>query len=210
MGIIYLFTLIFLITYFRKKILFRSNNYLLLVFILIFSYLIPLSYGLFRIPVLTDRYIIFVLIPILILISVLLFEINNKKLRLSILILVLISTFVNNYIEIAFRKNTKPEFTNLIDNLKKNEINNLTLYTPLKTYTEIVENYIVSTKEYKNYDFNIFKINNLPPEIKKIWVICYEPLVGYNCTITADKKNWILINTKKMYLVNAKLYEIIN
>ena len=41
------------------------------------------------------------------------------------------------------------------------------------------------------------------------WVICYEPIVGFNCTISSDKtENWILKKTKKMYLLNAKLYEI--
>ena len=64
MGLIYLSTLIFLIIRFRKKILFTSNNYLPLIFILFFSYIIPLFYGLIKLPVLTDRYIIFVLIPI--------------------------------------------------------------------------------------------------------------------------------------------------
>ena len=68
MGLIYLSTLIFLIIRFRKMILFTSNNYLPLIFILFFSYIVPLFYGLIKVPVLTDRYIIFVLIPILILI----------------------------------------------------------------------------------------------------------------------------------------------
>jgi len=39
--------------------------------------MIPLTYELFVIPILTDRYIIFVLIPIIILISVLIFEIKK-------------------------------------------------------------------------------------------------------------------------------------
>jgi len=43
------------------------------------------------------------------------------------------------------------------------------------------------------------------------WVICYEPIVGYNCTVPSDKKvGWILAKTKKQYLVNAKLFEIKN
>ena len=81
MGLIYLSTLIFLIIRFRKMILFTSNNYLPLIFILFFSYLIPLFYALLKTPILTDRYIIFVLIPIIILISSLIIEIDNKKLN---------------------------------------------------------------------------------------------------------------------------------
>jgi len=209
MGLIYLSTLIFLIIRFKKKILFTSNNYLPLIFIFFFSYTIPLFYGLLKTPVLTDRYIIFVLIPILILISVLTFEINNKKLRIFLFLFILIPTIINNYIEIKFRKNTKPEFTKLFKNLEKHEIKNFTLYTSMETYTEIVENYILSVKEFKNKNFNFFNINNLPSDIKVFWVICYEPLVGFNCTIPSDKKvSWNLVKTKKKYLINARLFEI--
>ena len=88
MGLIYLSTLIFLIIRFRKKILFTSNNYLPLIFILFFSYIIPLFYGFIKFPILTDRYIIFVLIPILILISALIFEIDNRKLKIFLLIII--------------------------------------------------------------------------------------------------------------------------
>ena len=78
MGSIYLFTLIFLIINFKKKIFFEENKYLLFVFILLFSYLTPILYGILRAPVLTDRYIIFVLIPIIILIASLIYEIEKK------------------------------------------------------------------------------------------------------------------------------------
>ena len=211
MGLVYLSTLIFLIIRFRKMIMFTSNNYLPLIFILFFSYTIPLFYGLIKVPVLTDRYIIFVLIPILILISVLIFEINNRKLRIYLLLFILIPTLVNNYIEIKFRKNTKPEFTKLLNNLEEHESKNLTLYTPNKIYTEIVKNYITSVKEFKNNNFRIFDINNLPSDIKVIWTLCYKPLVNYNCNLPEDeKKNWVLKKNKEMHLLNARLYEIIN
>ena len=70
----------------------------------------------------------FVLIPIFILISALIFKIDNKKLKIFLLIGILIPTIINNYIEIQFRKNTKPEFTKLLSNLEKHEIKNLTFY----------------------------------------------------------------------------------
>ena len=149
MGLIYLSTLVFLIIRFRKIILFTSNNYLPLIFILFFSYIIPLFYALLKTPVLTDRYIIFVLIPILILISALIFEIDNRKLKIFLLIFILVPTIINNYIEIQFRKNTKPEFTKLLINLEKHEIKSLTLYGRNREL-KLVENYIKTLKEFKN------------------------------------------------------------
>ena len=210
MGLIYLSTLIFLIIRFRKMILFTSNNYLPLIFILFFSYIIPLFYGLIKVPVLTDRYIMFVLIPIFILISALIFKIDNKKLKIFLLISILIPTIINNYIEIQFRKNTKPEFTKLLGNLEKHETKNLTFYAP-KVIDEIIENYILSVKVFKNNNFKILNIDNISSDTKMLWVICYEPVMGYNCNISSDKrKNWILNETKKLHLLNAQLYGIRN
>ena len=54
MGLIYLVILIYLIATFRKKIFFTYNKYLLLIFILIFSYIIPLTYSYLKTPILTD------------------------------------------------------------------------------------------------------------------------------------------------------------
>ena len=210
MGLIYLSTLIFLIIRFRKKILFTSNNYLPLIFILFFSYLIPLFYALLKTPILTDRYIIFVLIPIFILISALIFEIDNKKLKIFLLISILIPTIINNYIEIQFRKNTKPEFTKLLGNLEKHETKNLTFYAP-KVIDEIIKNYILSIKEFKNNNFKIHNIDNISSDVKMLWVICYEPVMNFDCSISSDKQiSWILNETKKLHLLNAKLYGIRN
>ena len=78
MGYIYLFTLIYLIIFNRKLFFYKSSHYLLLLIILIYSYLIPFSYSLIKTPVLHDRYIIFVIIPVLLLISCLTNEINSK------------------------------------------------------------------------------------------------------------------------------------
>ena len=210
MGLIYLSTLIFLIIRFRKMILLTSNNYLPLIFILFFSYLIPLFYALLKTPILTDRYIIFVLISILILISALIFEIDNRKLKIFLLISILIPTIINNYIEIQFRKNTKPEFTKLLNILEKHEIKNITLLAP-NLIDEIIENYILSVKEFKNKNFKILNIDNISSDTKMLWVICYEPVMGYNCNISRDKReNWILNETKKLHLLKAQLYEIKN
>ena len=210
MGLIYLSTLIFLIIRFKKKILFTSNNYLPLIFILFFSYIFPLVYGVIKLPILTDRYIIFVLIPILILISALIFEIDSRNLKIFLLISIIIPTIINNYIEIQFRINTKPEFTKLLSNLKKHEIKNLTLLAPI-VIDEVIENYILSVKEFKNNNFKILNINNISSDIKKIWVICYKPVMNFNCNISSDKqKSWILNETQKLHLLNAQLYEIKN
>ena len=216
MGIIYLSTLIYLVITFRKKIFFTFNNYLLLIFILIFSYIIPLIYGYLKTPILTDRYIIFVLIPVLILISSLLFEVTNKKVKIFIFIFLLTPTIINNFTEIKDRRVNKPEFKKFFNSLEKNDIKNLTINTNLavnakasKMMTKLVENYIETLKEFKKEDFKIFNLNDVSKNQKMIWVICYEPLVGFNCALPNDKKDtWTLIETRQNHFLNSRLYEI--
>jgi hypothetical protein len=215
MGIIYLFTLIYLIATFRKKIFFTLNNYLLLIFILIFSYIIPLAYGYLKTPILTDRYIIFVLIPILILISSLIFEVTNKKVKIFIFIFLLVPTIINNFSEIKDRKVNKPEFKKFFNNLKRNDVKNFTVNTNLavsekasKRMAKLVENYIKTLKKFKKEDFKIFNLNDVSKNQKMIWVLCYEPLVGFDCTLPNDKNDtWILIETKQNHFLNSRLYE---
>ena len=44
-----------------------------------------------------------------------------------------------------------------------------------------------------------------------LWVVCYEPVLGFNCNISSDKeKSWILNDTEELYLVNAQLFEVKN
>ena len=214
MGLIYIFTLIFLVIYFRKKIFFISNNYLPLIFILFFSYLIPLTYEFFAIPILADRYIIFVLIPIIILISVLIFEIKKKYIRNALILFILIPTFINHYLEIKLRENVKPEFNKLFNYLKENETKDLALFLGSDAdniSVEIVENYVKSLNIVKKNNFKLFDVYNFPPKLKKIWVICYKPFAGNDCNVSNEKnKNWILLDGKKFHLINAKLFTIKN
>jgi len=210
MGLIYLSTLIYLIILFRKKIFLTSSNYLLLIFVFLFSYIIPLIYGFIKMPILTDRYIIFVLIPILILISSLIFEINNKKLKIFLLIFILTPTIINNYMEIKNRIITKPEFTKFLNSIEKSGFKSLTLYGPNREL-KLVENYVKTLKEFKNKNFKIYNINNVPKYEKMIWVTCYEPLVGFNCTLPNNKENeWNLVTIKKNHLLNSRLFKINN
>ena len=214
MGLIYMSVLFFLIIYFRKKIFFISNNYLPLIFILFFSYLIPLTYELFFIPILADRYIIFVLIPIIILISVLIFEIKKKYIRNVLILFILIPTFINHYLEIRFREHIKPEFNNLFNYLKEDETKSLAMLFDSgvnKPSIEIIENYIKSLNVIKKNNFKLFEIYNFPSELKKVWIICYGPFTGFDCRVPSDKgKNWILLDDKKFHLVYAKLFRLKN
>ena len=208
MGLIYLSTLIYLILFFRKKIFYEQNNYLFLIILLFFSYIIPLTYGFIRTPVLTDRYIIFVLIPVLILISCLIFEIKNNYKKFFLLFYILIPTLFNNYIEISKRQITKPEFTKFFNEIKHHEVNNFFILGEAN-FSMLVKNYIINLKEFNKQKNIILNKDTMIKGNKFFWSLCYEPINGFDCSISnISETKLILIETKQYHLFNAKLYEI--
>ena len=207
MGYIYLISFLFLIFYQKKKII-SNINYSVLVIIFIFSYLIPFTYGLIRTPVLLDRYIIFVLIPVIVLISCLSNEIKSKKIKNSIIVILIISTLFNHYLEILKRKNTKPEFTDMIRYIKNSSSEKNIIIKELYPNLDLVFNYLNNIDENVKMNLNLKSYNkNIPKNINGFWLVCYKPDKSISCDITETKK-WKLQKIKKTYLVEAKLFKL--
>ena len=208
MGLIYLLILIYLITVQRKTIFKPSSKYFFLLLILFFSYFIPLSYSLFKQPILTDRYIIFVLIPIFILISSLIFEIKFQKVKIYLIILLLFSTITNNYIEIFQREISKPEFKNTIKYIINSQTNNnIFILAKNKIHKEIVGNYTKVIISNENVDFNFLEEINKNDE-NEFWILCYEPVNNFQCIPPKiNSNNYIKKDQIKLKLINAALYE---
>ena len=208
MGYIYLLTLIYLLLFNRKLFYYKSSNYLLLFIIFIYSYLIPLIYSLIKTPVLHDRYIIFVIIPVILLISCLINEINSKKIKNFITFLILVSTLSNHYIEIFNRKIKKPEFREIINYIKIKGNEKYIFYFDNTESSILVLNYLKNLTPNTQNNFNFAKFNNnLPKDLKKFWLICYTPQVNFDCNIP-NSRNSELIDVKKKYLIEAKLYQL--
>ena len=207
MGYIYLISFLFLIFYQKKKII-SNINYSVLVIIFMFSYLIPFTYGLIRTPVLLDRYIIFVLIPVIVLISCLSNEIKSKKIKNSIIVILIISTLFNHYLEILKRKNTKPEFTDMIRYIKNSSSEKNIIIKELYPNLDLVFNYLNNIDENVKMNLNLKSYNkNIPKNINGFWLVCYKPAKNINCDITETKK-WKLQKIKTTYLVEAKLFKL--
>ncbi len=207
MGVIYLSVLIFLILKFKKIIFSKEKKYLFLFILLIFSYIVPLTYGFIKTPVLTDRYIIFVLVPILLLISNLIFEIDNKNLRIFLLSIILLPTIINNFIEINYRKIFKPEFDLFFKEIKTTNENNFIVIGPDKLVM-LVENYIETILNYKKDKYEILKNEEEFKNNSFVWVICYEPINDFNCNDFGSNKKMKEISKKEYHLLSAKLYKI--
>ena len=121
---------------------------------------------------------------------------------------ILIPTVVNNSMEIKNRITTKPEFTKFLNSIEESRFKNLSVYAPVREL-KLVINYIKSLDAFKKNSFKIYNMNNIPDNENMIWVICYKPLVGFDCTLPNNKENkWDLKNTKKNHLLNSRLFKI--
>ena len=207
MGTIYLITLIYLIIKLKNKIFSKSSKLSFFVFLIIISYLVPITYGVVFRPLLTDRYIIFVLIGIFCLISSLALTLKSKKIKYSILFLLIFSTLINLFIEIKFRVNAKPEFVKTINYIKSEKINNVAIIAGDTTTFDLIKNYLKDINNTLKY----FELKNNFESKNKFFILCYEPLVGYNCNFKKYEKNkYNVLELRNFYLIKLAKVEIIN
>lgn len=205
MGYIYLITLIYLIIKARKFIFEKKSIYQLFFILLFSSYFFPLFYSLFKMPILIDRYIIFVLIPIILFISILTFK-QSAKIRNFIIIFIVLFTFVNNYLEIFKRVHSKPEFNQSLALISSTKNAKVKLLSSTEIGHEWLLNYLkkINFSRYNNLEFLEF---NESSTANHVWLLCYFPLNYFNCNSDEIKQNYNKIIDKSFFLVNASLYE---
>ena len=204
MGSLFLILLIFLIIKFKKEVFNKSNELILLLLIIITSYTIPLIYSLIFIPILTDRYIIYILIPILILISVYTSKINNKSLFILIIFLLTTSSLVNTFLDVFKRQVSKPEFNKAINLVLQNDMKKIYLKDNKNNY--LVINYLQNIKTFKKNEIE-FLINKKDLLKNDFLFICYEPLNGFECSLSYKLKSSNLVDQKNLQLLKLFFYK---
>ena len=210
MGYTYLILLFFLIIK-NRIIIFKEINYYLFFFILIvFCYFIPLIYGVINTPVLHDRYIIFILIPVLVLISCLISELKNKRFKLFLISFIFIITLSNHFIEIFKRVNTKPQFGLAVESIKKSGNKNIILYVQKDTsypVGNLVTNYVKNINIWAKNNLDFYQYEELNNELKSFWLVCYKPNLNYDCEISKNNK-YEMLETRKFYQVDLSFYKL--
>ena len=104
LGLVHLILLLSLIFSFRNTIIKNINLVTLLIIFIFLSYFTPLLYGWLIKPVIFSRYIIFVLIPIIIVSSYLIYEIKIKKIKNLLILTIVFLTFGNQFLETNFKQ----------------------------------------------------------------------------------------------------------
>ena len=182
LGIIHLLALIALLIYFRQKVI-EKKEIILLLILFFLTYSIPLLYGYLIKPIIFPKYIIFVLIPIILIISHLIFFIEKKIVRNLIIFILIFFNLANHLSEstvkqfVSERQRFNPYFEKAFEIIDKSENKKLFYYTN-KVNDENM-NYINTV--LTNYSEIIFDKNKYEIDILKkdeenykgnVWNIC--------------------------------------
>ena len=161
-------------------------------------------YGLIRTPVLHDRYLIFILIPIFVIIPLLINEIKNIKLKRYLVSFIILITLSNHYLEIFQRHNTKPEFKKTLNYIDQKKIENIVFN--LQEPSFLVLNYIKNLK-ISQLNFIYTKYEDPLPQKKDFWLLCYSTDPNFICEFN-NNDNLKIIDAKKNLFVETKLYSV--
>jgi len=210
-GVFFLILFLFAIKKsFRKMINLEEISFLLIFFA--FSYIVPIIYGFLFHPIIAPKYIIFVIIPIVVIISNFIFDLKRKN-RLILITLLSLVTILNLFTEQTVkqffyeRSFYKPQVTNSLTIINNSDYKDY--FIKVEPYNEDVK--IPWTYAVENYFNYLIKKENLHiNQIKKIqhiseytWIICIHDLNHFGCNVDGTKKvNKIDLNRVSIILVS--------
>lgn len=220
LGLIHLLILLFLIFKFRQELFVRNQNiYTFFVLLIFISYLIPLAYSYLFGPVLLGRYLIFLIIPIIILISHFIFRLNNKILRYVLITSISITTILNHILyENTFRQlytkpfYTKPQVRQSLDLINNSDIKLFTIKRLKKDFNhtnDVYENYIVKYLEKKKLNIRYYNYKKIDVQPTYTWMIYFKDLTNDDFVIPEEFRNYEIskkntLNRLTVYLLRKK------
>lgn len=229
LGIAHLITLIVLVVIFFKKVI-KSRKLNFLLIILLLAYLLPLIFAVIFKNILIDRYLIFLILPILLLISNLIALINNPKTRFNLFAFLIIITIGNFFTEnvfknLIFEKNlSKPDFDEAFLFIEENNKEKYQMYIlpsaqdnlgEKKFFYEQVDkslkNYVQKFIFFKNYKTSLINsINDNDYLNSTFWILCYKDIEFSKCKVPLEKDKFKAIIVKDLkYLKIIKMTKII-
>ena len=219
-GLIHLSILIFLIIYFKNNFIKKFDKTTSLIFIIMLSYILPIFYGYLDKPIIHSRYIIFVIMPIILIISYLIFEIQNKRLKNFLISILVIFTIGNQFTETNFkqffneRPHHKPEYSLALkkiqdSNYEKFMINFDLINKKNKSPYDPIINYFSQLIKIKNFNMQLLKKNNIKNTSNDyVWIICFQGMGNSKCNnINIDKK-FTIVEDHYLNSINLKLIRL--
>ena len=181
-----------------------DKNITLICIIILFSYLVPILYGFFFTPVLQDKYIIYLVPLIILIISYSITHLYKSKISNILIGLLIFLSLVNQLFKNYKSEINKPMFKAAVGKIL--ELNSskiiLTSYNDNKSalINKQLQNYITNLSLLNKN--NLLVISKVPKE--DFFLICYDPTNTYNMCLnktTLNFKHHKVINESKFYQV---------
>ena len=215
LGLIHLSILIFCIVKFWRKLMFDFDIYMFFVILLFSSYFFPMAYGFLFKPIMLDRYIFFVLIPIICILSNFIFQIQSNKAKVFFLILICLGSFVNHILyESSFKKfyteiyPSKPQVKNTLKTIDKSDVKKFTFKEDNRYSINtnlIIENYLIKSIKSLSLNIDYFSYDRIKEDNPDtIWIIYLKDTRVEKFKIPEQLKNYKIV--KKIYFNRVELY----
>ena len=181
-GAIFLITFAFIFIKNIKQLMVRNDEINILIYIVLSSYFLTLTYSLLRAPIMSPKYVIFLVPLIIIWISYYIDGIFNKYLIYIVLIVSIIVSILNiqNY---PIKRPPSKEMLNFIvkSNIKNIVTNN----------NDVFNNYLKTKKISIVEELNFYNISySFPKDIRKFWFVCLNfPRFAYGETYLLSKNS---------------------
>ncbi len=217
-GGIYLIVIFFLIYKFLKDILYEKNLEFFLLLVAFFSYLIPIIYSYIFNPAVVDRYLIYLVLLFILLLTILIDKIQTPNRRVLLSIFLIFCTIGNFSTETTFKQFLnenrihKPDLKSTLFKIKNSNNFEVTLnlentYLSKNEISNAFQNYIRKYKKITNLQINYFNYKNKTIYEKQFWIICLNDLNGNDCSIPKKFSNYKVIEEESFNNINVKLIE---
>ena len=215
LGLLHLLILSYLIFSQFNKVVKKFDMELFLTILLLLTYIIPITYSLIFEPILIDRYIFFVLIPILYLISSLTFNFENTFKKYIIVFLLVTPSFLNHFSENTFKQfytniyPSKPEVGKSLMYIAKNDNLNYSFVfvknNPINI-NFVYENYLKKYSEKINKDLVFFDYENNSKLPNNLWLIYITDITEEKFTKPVELEDYEISSVK--VLNHLELYQL--
>lgn len=211
-GVIFLLIFFILILKNKKFFLDLEKHFLFLI-IIVTSYIIPILFGFLFKPILLSRYISYVPILVILLISSLLMSFKNNKFKIFFSSILIIATIGNMFTEGAFKQfvnkriPSKPQYLDAITYINNTNTNFYTLKienmkNDLAT-TKSINNYIDHLSLKYNLKLNFINLNKIDDQA--LWVFCPMDINDKSCSLPEQLKEFKILEEKYFNSINLKL-----
>ncbi len=215
LGIIHLLILLYLIISQFKKILKKFDIELFLIIFLFLTYIIPVTYSYIFEPILIDRYIFFVLIPILYLISSLALNLNKKYNKYVFIFMLIVPSLLNHFSENTFKQfytniyPSKPEVRKSLEYIIKNKNLNYSFVlvqgNPIKI-NNVYENYLKKYSEKINRDLIYYDYSSKIELPDNLWLIYFTDITDKQFIKPIELSKYKILSNK--IFNHLELYEL--